>query len=99
MLTESNSGYVLKMYSYVMAARVIMVFDCLCERRSLHKNAIGTLEDLMRKNKVQDLIKQASEKRSKDFMSPLGELISFFRMTNEFIKMHDFDPGVPIYDR
>ena len=76
-----------------------MVFDCLCERRSLHKNAIVTFDGLMMKDKVQDLIKRASEKRSKDFMSPLGELISFVRMTNEFIKMHDFDPGVPIYDR
>ena len=84
--------------SYVMAARVIMVFDCLCDRRALHSKALVTMEKLMTKDRVQDLMKQASNSRTKDYMSPLGELISFVQMTNEFIGMHNVDVGIPDYD-
>ena len=84
--------------SYVMAARVIMVFDCLCDRRALHSKALVTMEKLMTKDRVKDLMKQANNSRTKDYMSPLGELISFVQMTNAFIGMHNVDVGIPDYD-
>ena len=97
-ITFLNNGQDGTPMEYVMAARVIMVFDCLCDRRALHSKALVTMEKLMTKDRVKDLIKQANNSRTKDYMSPLGELISFVQMTHECIGMHDVDVGIPDYD-
>jgi hypothetical protein len=97
-MTYLHSGQNGEPMSYVMAARVIMVFHCLCDRRALHTQALVIMEKLMKKDRVKDLIKQANNSRTKDYMSPLGELISFVQMTNECIGMHDVDVGIPDYD-
>jgi hypothetical protein len=97
-MTFLHSGQNGEPMSYVMAARVIMVFDCLCARRVLHSKALETMEKLMTNDRVKDLMQQANNYRTKDYMSPLGELISFVQMTNECIGMHEVDVGIPDYD-
>ena len=97
-ITYLHNGENGELMTYIMAARVIMVFNCLCDRRALHSKAIIIFGKLMNKTKVKSLIKSSKSKSSKDDMAPLGELILFVQTTDAFIGMYGVDVEIPDYE-